>query len=204
MTTTLVYGPQYSGRAALAEFCSAHYDVGPATRIEEWDDIKEEVKHLGLESLEPSLRINRINDLYDMCVVYICEQEGIDYPSKTLIWNKVRDEFAGVLFDLSAKVDQLWLICDQQRVEIDYSFYKGTLVEPKMDWVMEKILPQLVDRTICIVPTYATKDGKRVVSKAVITQLRPDVYAGDNTENPLPPVIPYEKFKLALNSIDKG
>ena len=191
---TIIYGPRYIGKTSFIEqVCDYIWDSGIYVHSGGWKQFKRDCE---TEEANLTVGIDGIGDMFALCVEYICEQENEEHPStsgnrKPLLWEKIKGEMRDVLFTLSDKVDHLYFTADMETKNLDSSLYKGTMMYPKLDWVLEDIMPHITQQTIAMVPTY--KSVKRV-SKAtgeityvrkekrvMICSARPDIYAGDST-----------------------
>lgn len=190
--TTLLYGPDYIGKEQLVK------ELG----CEIWtvDELLETYTY------PKKLAISDFGTFYNAILELVCEEENCDHPSdmgvgKAGIWRKIKDRMSNLVYTLSEKVPELYLITPMEVSHVDHSFYTGHIYGPKLDWISKEILPNICERTLAYIPVFATtKDGKRKETKVMICSIRPDVYAGDATGE-LPKQIPE---KLIIKTLQKG
>jgi hypothetical protein len=187
MTGTLIYGPDYVGVEDLAFGLGGE---GLSNSRYEW----ESVKKVMLEWPDDSMVLCNVHKLYESCLDYICDRENCEHPSdmgvgKAGIWRMIKEELTDTLYQLSENVDEIILTCAMKKESVNHSFYTGDVYMPKLDWILEEIIPNIVDRTLAYLPVFKT--------------VKTDVYAGDNT-NKLPAQIKCGKTTKETVKILKG
>ena len=201
---TIIYGPRYIGKTAFTLalpkstywMTTARNSRKRNVTISGWERFTDTIVKLSEKQPYEYIVVDQFNRLYEMCVDYVCKQENEEHPStsgnrKPLLWEKIKKEMSEQLFTLSDCANQIFYLTDMETKNLDSSLYKGTMMYPKLDWVLEDIMPHITQQTIAMVPTY--KSVKRV-SKAtgeiayvrkekrvMICSARPDIYAGDST-----------------------
>lgn len=224
MTTTIgtvLYGHRYSGIDEFVESIPNNIliNVKPSedhildTSICQWEDFKELVYEKRGLSQVMNITIKNIDDLYEMCVDYVCEQEGEEHPStagskKLILWRKIRQEMEEVLGQFHSLKAHKFYVSKVVMTEIDNTFLKGTLLLPftEDNWVLREILPNITKQTLYfyVEPTKVrnTRTGKEktIDKKKILASLKADIFAGDTT-NKLPNVFnsKYETYEKEMN-----
>lgn len=198
MSNTVLYGPPYVGKEKLAK--DLGYTVWDMKDVANWIDTDTLVVPTKLVIVDYQL-------FYGMMTDRVCDEQGCEHPSdmgvgKAGVWRKITEEMQETLYTLSQACDSLYLLTDVKKETISHSLYTGDVMMPNLDWISEKLLPNIIDRTLALLPIYKTTktdDGKtlRKESKIMICSLRPDVYAGDKTGE-LPRQIPEDTLIKTL------
>jgi hypothetical protein len=216
----VLYGHRYSGIDEFVEDIEHNFiiNVNPSdnrndpSSVCQWEDFKELVPELLTYENYDAFTINRIDDLYEMCVDYVCELEGEEHPStsgakKLILWRKIRQEMEEVLTEFNSLEARKFYVSKVVLVEIDNSFLKGTALFPftEDNWVLREILPNITKQTLYFyvetVKARSKKTGKEklIDKKFINASLKPDVFAGDTT-NKLPNKFEsnYETYKKEM------
>lgn len=225
MTTnigTVLYGHRYSG---IDEFLVSihdnylitvkHEEDLTCSHIRQWEDFKELIPErlADTDSTWDSYTIKNIDDLYEMCVDYVCEREGEEHPStskskKLILWRMIRQEMEEVLGKFNSLKAQKFYVSKVVMTEIDNTFLKGTLLLPftEDNWVLREILPNITKQTLYfyVEPTKVrsreTGKEKIIDKKKILASLKADIFAGDTT-NKLPAIFnsSYSKYEKEMN-----
>jgi len=149
----LLYGPRYIGTTSFSEALSnASFWVAEGNDLT-WDMFKAALSaHQAVpEDKTPShYVIDKIDGIYDKCIEHICEQEEVDdiHDLDSNKWKLVEDEFTKVLMDFSKLPGIKWYITSEKATEVTNSLYTGTLIKPNLNWLTEKIIPQITQQTL--------------------------------------------------------
>lgn len=224
MTTTIgtvLYGHRYSGIELFVDEIPDNLvlnvksgDPNSITTISQWEDFKEIIPELaeGYNKIT-SFTINMVDDLYEMCVDYVCEKEGEEHPTlagskKLILWRKIRQEMEEVLGQFHSLDAHKFYVSKVVMTEIDNTFLKGTLLLPftEDNWVLREILPNITKQTLYffVEPTKvrSKKTGKEKIidKKKILASLKADIFAGDTTNN-LPNVFNsnYKTYEKEMN-----
>jgi len=232
MTTTIgtvLYGHRYAGIDEFVESIPNNFlinvkngDPKEATTITMWEDFKELSSDIysadnvqsiaGIEANEMSVTIKNIDDLYEMCVDYVCQQEGEEHPSiagskKLILWRKIRQEMEEVLGQFNSLKAHKFYVSKVVMTEIDNTFLKGTLLLPftEDNWVLREILPNITKQTLYFYTApvkVRNKQGKEktIDKKKILASLKSDIFAGDTT-NKLPNTFgsSYKTYEKEMN-----
>lgn len=184
--------------------------------IRQWEDFKELVPELLKASDDVylySYTIKNIDDLYEMCVDYVCEREGEPHPSqagskKLILWRMIRQEMEEVLTQFHSLAAHKFYVSKVVLTDIDNTFLKGTLLAPftEDNWVLREIIPNITSQTLYFfvepVKMKSKISGKEKIidKKRILASPKADVIAGDTT-NKLPNIFNsnYETYRKEMN-----
>jgi len=154
----LLYGPRYIGTTSFVKALpkSIVYSVNSVSdadyNINSWREFKEiiEVAEADEKLVFEHTVIDKVTDLYGMCIDYICDQKGVT-DFQELGANRsslVAREYKEVMYKFNDLPGIKWYICPEQSKKTETSLYIGTLIFPKWDWLFEQCAPQLTKQTI--------------------------------------------------------
>jgi len=191
-TNCVIYGPEYVGKRNFVTNLGKdknhnYYFSTKQVREKMWEAFKKWVKGLPRDEPGSLFVIDKINKLYESCVDFICDEEGEEHPTmagtkNAMLWRLIKTEMEEQLYKFSELPGQKFYIADVAVKHIDLAIYKGSQVTPDYPWVLEQIMPDIIDQTLFMTPKYVTNpEGKRKVVTRIMCSPRPDIYAGDNT-----------------------
>ena len=204
---TVLYGHRYSGIDEFIKSIVSNFiiNVNPGedrdvpTSICQWEDFKELVSEIPDNYYSyGNYTINRIDDLYEMCVDYVCQEEREEHPTlagakKLILWRKIRQEMEDVLHQFHQLYAQKFYVSKMVMTEVDNTFLKGTLLLPftEDNWILREVLPNITKQTLYFyvtpkkVRSKSTGKEKTINKKLILASLKADIFAGDTT-NKLP------------------
>lgn len=151
----LLYGPRYIGTTSFVKALPSilYLDIGPFRVIKDWLGFKAFVHQVAKEIDEDPpehIAIDKVSTLYDYCVEYICEQNNVAniYELGNNKWSLVEKEMTAVFYDFAALPGVKWYITSSQIKELNTSLFSGSLIHPELDWMLNKIMPHITERTI--------------------------------------------------------